>query len=136
MTVLRRPPSARRGESGQAMVEFMMVLPILLLLLIGIIQFGLLFYNYIDLTSATRDGARKAVVLRLDEESATAVTETITHSTTIVNDDGLDIDITPGGPWEAGSEVVVRTRYDYEVNVMGIVLWDGPLEVEAVATVE
>ena len=37
----------RRSEEGQAMVEFALVFPILLLLVMGIIQFGILFNNYV-----------------------------------------------------------------------------------------
>ena len=54
-----------RDERGQAMVEFALVLPILMALLLGIIQFGIVFNNYITLTDAARAGARKAAVSRL-----------------------------------------------------------------------
>lgn len=41
-----RPKSKRdRKEDGQAMVEFALILPIFLLILCGIIDFGWLFYN-------------------------------------------------------------------------------------------
>jgi len=46
------------------MTEFALVLPILALLLFGVIQFGIVFNNYITLTDATRAGARKAAVSR------------------------------------------------------------------------
>ena len=49
-------------ESGQAMVEFALVLPILLALLCGIIDFGWVYYNQITLNNAAREGARYAVV--------------------------------------------------------------------------
>ena len=44
------------------MVEFALVLPILLLLLCGIIDFGWLYYNQITLNNAAREGARYAVI--------------------------------------------------------------------------
>ena len=46
------------------MVEFVIVLPILLLLLLAILQFGVVFNNYITLTDAVRAGARQAAVGR------------------------------------------------------------------------
>jgi len=52
----------RRKESGQAIVEFALVLPILLALLCGIIDFGWLYYNQITLNNAAREGARYAVI--------------------------------------------------------------------------
>ena len=51
-----------RTEKGQAMVEFALVLPFLLALLCGIIDFGWLYYNQITLNNAAREGARYAVI--------------------------------------------------------------------------
>lgn len=52
----------RKHESGQALVEFALVLPLLLALLCGIIDFGWLYYNQITLNNAAREGARYAVI--------------------------------------------------------------------------
>ena len=43
------------------MVEFTLVLPVLLVVLFGIIQFGITFNNYISLTDSVRAGARLAI---------------------------------------------------------------------------
>ena len=51
-----------KSERGQAMVEFALVLPVLLALLCGIIDFGWLYYNQITLNNAAREGARYAVI--------------------------------------------------------------------------
>ena len=51
-----------RVEKGQAMVEFALVLPLLLALLCGIVDFGWLYYNQITLNNAAREGARYAVI--------------------------------------------------------------------------
>lgn len=51
-----------KSEKGQALVEFALVLPILLMLLCGIIDFGWLYYNQITLNNAAREGARYAVI--------------------------------------------------------------------------
>jgi Flp pilus assembly protein TadG len=47
-----------KNESGQAMVEFAIILPILLVLVFGIIQFGITFNNYMTLTDAVRRRGR------------------------------------------------------------------------------
>ncbi|MCF0109855.1 MAG: pilus assembly protein [Erysipelotrichaceae bacterium] len=51
-----------KDEEGQAMVEFALVLPILLMVLCAIIDFGWLYYNSISLKNAAREGARYAVI--------------------------------------------------------------------------
>jgi Flp pilus assembly protein TadG len=51
-------------ERGQAMVEMALVLPILLLVITGILTFGLAFNNYVLLTEATNIGARTLAISR------------------------------------------------------------------------
>ena len=53
-----------RDQKGQTMTEFALALPVLALILFAIIQFGIVFNNYVTLTDATRAGARKAAVCR------------------------------------------------------------------------
>lgn len=47
-----------RNEKGQAMVEMAIVLPILLLVLFGIIEFGWIFYNKLSVENGTREAGR------------------------------------------------------------------------------
>jgi Flp pilus assembly protein TadG len=47
-----------RVEDGQNIVEFALLLPILMWILMGIIQFGFIFAIYITLNNAVREGAR------------------------------------------------------------------------------
>jgi Flp pilus assembly protein TadG len=51
-----------RSESGSQLVEFALVLPMLLLVVLGIAEFGILFQRYEVLTNAAREGARIAVL--------------------------------------------------------------------------
>ncbi|WP_419661471.1 putative TadE family protein [Desulfosarcina variabilis str. Montpellier] len=55
-----------KKEDGGALVEFAILLPILLLILGGIIDFGALYYNKQVLTNASREGARMGIVRQLD----------------------------------------------------------------------
>ena len=52
----------RRKENGQSLVEFALVLPLFMLILMGIMDFGWLFYNYIGVENSARNAARIACV--------------------------------------------------------------------------
>ena len=51
-----------REQDGAAAVEFALLLPLLVLLLFGFIQFGLAFNTRIQATNAAREAARQAVI--------------------------------------------------------------------------
>jgi Flp pilus assembly protein TadG len=59
-----RSPRPRPHERGQAMVEFAAVLLPLLVVVVGIVQFGLLLGANVSLTNAAREGARAATIYR------------------------------------------------------------------------
>jgi Flp pilus assembly protein TadG len=50
------------SDAGSSVIEFALVLPILLLILFGIINFGVLLYNQSVITNAAREGARWAAI--------------------------------------------------------------------------
>lgn len=56
------PKTRRRDDSGAAAVEFALILPILLLLVFGIIQYGYYFYAMQAGSSAIGDAARRVAV--------------------------------------------------------------------------
>jgi Flp pilus assembly protein TadG len=56
--------SRHSSESGAALVEFALILPLLLVLLLGILEFGKAFNYWIDQTHLANEGARWAVVDR------------------------------------------------------------------------
>jgi Flp pilus assembly protein TadG len=53
-----RPSHAQRS---QALVEFAIVAPILLLVLFGVVDFGRVIYTYVTLNQAVNEGARTAI---------------------------------------------------------------------------
>lgn len=64
-----------RGESGAEAVEFAIVVPVLLLIVIGIFQFGRAYDIKLNLTSAAREGARY-LALNASDPNAVAHAET------------------------------------------------------------
>jgi Flp pilus assembly protein TadG len=62
MDALKRLRARFRSDSGAEFVEFALAFPLLLLVVLGIIDFGLLFQQYEVLTNAAREGARIAAL--------------------------------------------------------------------------
>ena len=58
-------------DEGQNLVEFALLLPILMYILMGIMQFGLIFAVYLTLNNAVREGARWASVYIYDNSLST-----------------------------------------------------------------
>ena len=56
-----------RNDHGGAMLEFAIVLPLLLILVFGIIEFSLLFYNKSVITNASREAAREGIYYYFDD---------------------------------------------------------------------
>ncbi len=69
----RRTRRRLRGEDGQAMLEFALVLPIFLLILCGILDFGWLYYNQLALNNICREGARYAVVSTAENHDTSGI---------------------------------------------------------------
>ncbi len=59
----------RRGNRGQALTEFALILPVLAVLLLAIVQFGVIFGAQVGLTNAVREAARYASTSPLSSES-------------------------------------------------------------------
>lgn len=76
---MKRRPTTLRNDDGQALVEFALVTPLLLLLILGIIEFGHAWSMTQVITDAARQGARTAAVLNsapgATEDSVVHVTE-------------------------------------------------------------
>ncbi len=74
-----------KGEKGQSMVEFALLLPILILILLMIMEGGLIFGGYLELQNAARDGARYASV-HTDKQDQTSINTYITGKNFIIVD--------------------------------------------------
>ena len=67
----------KKKDNGQSFVEFALVLPILILLVLGIIQFGIVFYGQVTITSAAREGARMSSIGKSYEVIETKISEIV-----------------------------------------------------------
>ena len=65
-----------RVEEGQNIVEFALLLPVLMWILMGIIQFGFIFAIYITLNNAVREGSRWGSIYVFDNSSSASSNDT------------------------------------------------------------
>lgn len=80
LAVSRLPSDAARDRTGIAAVEFALVAPVLMLVLFGIIQFGLTLNNYLVLTDAVQAGARQFSISRASATPWTTATTAVTSA--------------------------------------------------------
>jgi Flp pilus assembly protein TadG len=102
-------PPDEGGESGSAVVEFALLLPVLLLLLLSVVQVGVLASDRLLLAQAARAGAREAAVQEYDE----AVREAATSAGAGLDPERLRLEVTRTGP--RGSPVTVSLSYDVPI---------------------
>lgn len=142
--LIRARRHARR-EDGQAYVEFALVLPLLLLILMGIVQFGTVFKDYIALTDAVRVGARQAAVSRsiLDpNQRVPLVEQKMKDAAGTLDTSKMVISVTPWDPetsteaWVASGDVTVRASYPLEINLFGLVVFDSTMNSRTTERVE
>ena len=100
------------------MVEFVIVLPVLVMLLVGIAQFGLAFHNYLSITDATRVGARAAAVKRTAGACAAATTA-IQNTVSAKQWTTISGRITCAAGTNTGDPVKVTVKYPYRIGLPG-----------------
>ena len=61
------------NQNGAAMVEFAIVLPLLLMLIFGMIEFSVMLYDKAMLTNASREGTRLGILFRTDPIPVTGI---------------------------------------------------------------
>jgi hypothetical protein len=130
---------ARRRASGQSLAEFALVLPVLLLLFMGILDFGRAVYAYNTLSNAAREGARVAIVDQTVAGGIPAGAQRAADQATGLGiDPSTDVDVTytaPDGsacPSHAiGCVATVEVRHQFRAitPIVGIVV--GPIDLES-----
>lgn len=131
----------KNSQIGIALVEFAIVLPLLLLITFGIIEFGLLMFNKQVITNASREGARAGIVAS-DPRVTTAEIQSIVNSycsghlvtfassptapTTIVTINGQDF----------GDPLVVTVQYPYSFLASGLLGMSNTLTLSAATTMK
>ena len=115
----------KNGEKGQALVEFTLLVPIFLLLLFAIVDFGMGFYSWITVTNAAREGARLgAVHAPLNVASSpcfgkaslkVCIEDRVRDASDLTNEATKMTVTTTGEQGLPGQSVVVRVDYKYDL---------------------
>ena len=130
-------------EGGAVLVEFAIVVPVLLLLVMGMLQFGILLNAWIDETHLTSSGARYAAVNQNPDPSMTlqeyiksrADTTDLRTTAKVCIEYPTNPDTSTAG--EVGDPVKVAMTYDYQLlpllgGVLMKVTGDATMRLEAV----
>jgi Flp pilus assembly protein TadG len=97
-----------KSQRGQSLVEFALVLPIFLLLVFAIIDFGFGFHAWLTVTNSAREGARIGAV----RASETDIVQRVQDTADTLDQSRMTITVTnaQGNP---GESVVVQVNYAY-----------------------
>jgi Flp pilus assembly protein TadG len=107
-----------RDDRGAALVEFALVVPVLLMVLMGIVEFGRAYNTQLSIEAAAREGVRE---LALDHTNAAATTA-ITDRDGSANLQASNITLTrcPAQPWTATStaKVDITKQFSFDIPLM------------------
>lgn len=117
-----------RGTDGQAIVELALVLPVVLMILFGITEFGRALHAYLAIQNAAREGVRLGITGAGDD----AIRDRVVAMAGTLESERLTVGISPlEGERLSGDVLTVSVRYDFVIVVpliAGIVGGEIPLE--------
>jgi Flp pilus assembly protein TadG len=139
-----------RDHRGQTIVEFALILPVFILVLVGIVDFGRAVYASSTIQNAAREAVRVAIV----DQNATVIETTAIEHAVSLGIDGADVDVNfldpdfTTGPCSTtpnvGCIVEVEVRYTYNAatpilgNIVGTINMSGssrqPIESQNAST--
>jgi len=123
------------SQKGQSLVETALILPILIMLLFGIVDFGRILHAYLTLDHAGREAARTAAVGKDNGE----IDSKVTSSTTSLGN-GVVLSISPEDKTNriSGADVTITLKYkiDLITPILGQAVKDIDLENKTVMRVE
>lgn len=113
----------QKSDRGMAMVEFVIILPLLLLVLFATIEMGISLQRWQAISNAAREGARVGVVYRSPCNAGTVLTEVRTQVVNYAAAGGITLapaDVTVVGHCGgAGTDTTVTVSTTYTFFVLG-----------------
>jgi Flp pilus assembly protein TadG len=124
-------------ERGIVTIEFALLAPVLLLILLGIIQIGIYIFTTVDVRQATREGGRQLTLLRNDSGAAQEVKSKVAAALGgEVKQSNVTVAFSTPPPWSPGTTVTMTVTYPDALSVMGIHITSGPIKDTTQVTVE
>ncbi len=116
-----RTALGKRGDTGQALVELALILPVILLLVVGMLEFSRAWNLHQALTDATREAARRAAVQDADFASQDSAKAAVWRGLSQAGYDPapawagmVTFQYPAGGVWkESGKSITVNVRFPY-----------------------
>ena len=111
-------------QNGAALVEFAIVLPLLLILVFGIIEFGVMFYDKAVITNASREGARAGITGVADSDIEDIVKNYCKFNLINLSNNDFDPAADPyddisisrdGSSIDGSKDLTVRLEYRYDL---------------------
>jgi len=137
--MLRRLLARLRGESGQSLVELAITLPILILLLCGIIDYGWIITNQNAVDHCAREGARYAVVNSTGSGAVNSIKAyTVSLAPSSVQD-SLTVRVTFSSPSNpSAGDVTVQVEGDVRVltPIAGVFVEDQTVTLTSACTMK
>jgi Flp pilus assembly protein TadG len=121
------------SEQGQTAVEFALIAPVIVTLLLAVIQFAIAFHDYVTLTDAARAGARRAIVARFGGGNFDDAKQAVLDAAGNLDQNQLQqtgaIDVSDPAGMVSGSLVTVTVKYPYTINIplLGMTVSSGTL---------
>ena len=124
------PAQNLRSRCGQALVEFTLVLPLLLVMFFSILEFGLYFYTRVSLRHVVRESARFAVTGNVLNDStgtpmskAQSIEKLILTGAPAIHLTPSNITLTPADGGGPGEVVRIDVSYAYTAKLPPFVLF-------------
>lgn len=113
-TIISSNPCRSKGQKGQSSLEFALVLPLALLVILVLAQLGILLFSHLILVQAARDGVREGVVTNDNG----AIIEKVRNSAALLDQSKLKITISPASSQSRGIGDSLTVSVQYRVSTI------------------
>lgn len=106
----------KQSETGQAMVEFALCLPLVLVILGAVMDFGWVFLHELTLSTAVREGARIAAVSAGSGSYVNATVEKVEDTASLCSNGSLNVNVSASNPGHPGDgDIEVSASYNLQL---------------------